>query len=798
MAEKSVFASIPIDTVKSNENNIKSISHFAEENLYSNPEISLKFAKIAYKLSLENKSTDLINNALRLMALANKNLGSNYESIRYFNILIEQKNINDSAKVMALNNLGELYRFVGQLNTAMDFQINALDLAKHSKQDNQLPDIFINIGIIYRNIGDYKTARKYYNDALSISNKNANKRAIINSLQAIGNWHWYSNNNDSALYYYTKAKEVYDKNKEISKSVEAGILNNIGNAYRNKNNLGLALNYYNKALEICIIINDNNLKSVVLKNIGILYLKKGNNIIAINNLKLSNEIAERLNLKRVVIENYQHLYEVYKNSGNYKLALESYIKYDNQKDSVFLNDKNYRISELEIKYKNKENQEIINRLQLNKDKNIKIFSAIISFILIVIIILLYKQFKYHKKESALRLQYNLNLEKLNAELKIQNDKINENRIQISDSEILFRTIFEDSPLGKILLDPNGNILKINDSLLKILGFTVSKELISQSIFQFPFLKKTKIINSFSEAINSKQVIFGESLLRNNAGKNIYLDYHISPIFNELGELVKIHAVATDITEEKRQEQIIVDSEKKLKELIATKDKFLSIIAHDIKNPFNAIMGFSNLLKDDYESFTNEERLQFITNISQASEDVFNLLENLLKWSWAQSGKIAFIPQSINLTDICNETLSLVKLQSDKKNIKIISELDSDIMVYADANMIRTVLRNLLSNAIKFTPNDGLIMLTYSLLIKPEKKLLQICIKDSGVGMTKEIQSKLFKIEEKITSKGTNGENGTGLGLILCKEFVNKNGGEIWAESEENNGSKFCFTIPAAD
>lgn len=283
LADKSVFASIPIDTVTSNENNIKSISLFAEENLNSNPEISLKFAKIAYRLSLENKSIVLINNSLRLMALANKNLGSNYESIRYFNIFIEQKNISDSAKVMALNNLGELYRFVGQLNTAMDFHIKALDFAKHTKQDDQIPEIFINIGIINRNIGDFKTARKYYNDALSISKKKDNKKAIINSLQAIGNWHWYSNNNDSALFYYTKAKEVYDNNKGISKTAEAGILNNIGNAYRNKINFGLALDYYNKALEICTIVNDKNLKSVVLKNIGITYFKKGNNIIAINN-----------------------------------------------------------------------------------------------------------------------------------------------------------------------------------------------------------------------------------------------------------------------------------------------------------------------------------------------------------------------------------------------------------------------------------------------------------------------------------------------------------------------------------
>ncbi len=784
-----------IDTNLTSVKNIILIQKNAEDSLSSNPETSLKNSFLAYKLSIKNSDNTLITNSLKLIALSHKNLGNNYESIKYFKIFIEKNNVSIYDKTLSLNYLGELYRLIGQLNKSIEYHTKSLELAKNKNFEDLIPKIYINIGIVYRNIGDYKTARKYYNDALSISLNNEN---LINTLQAIGNWNWYLNNNDSALFYYNKAKNEFNKNPNLSKSIEVGILNNIGNAYRSKKSYDLAFEFYNKALFISNKINNNNLKAVILKNIGITHYENKNNLLAIKYLKGSNQFAKKSNLKRIIIENHHYLYKIYSNNGNYKLALENFIKFDNQEDSVFFNDNNFKISELEIKYKNKENQEIINNLKFNKEQNIKLFITIFSIILIIIIVLLYKQFKYHKKESKTRLDFNNELQKLNEELIIQNKKILENKIQISDSEILFRTIFEDSPLGKILLDPNGNILKINDALMSIIGFNVNKELILQNIFQFPFLKKSSILNSFSEAISDKKVVFGESNIRNNNGKQILLAYHISPILNENGKLVKIHAVATDITEEKRKEQILIESQKQLKELNATKDKFLSIIAHDIKNPFNAIMGFSNLLKDDYDSFTNEERMQFISNISQASEDVFNLLENLLKWSWTQSGKISFSPQNIDINDICNETLALVKLQAERKKIEIQTELRIPLMVFADTNMLKTVFRNIISNAIKFTPNEGKIFISYLIFnnkLASHNQFVQICIKDTGIGISTENLSKLFKIEEKITSKGTNGENGTGLGLILCKEFVNKNGGEIWVESEENNGSSFYFTIP---
>ncbi len=799
--DNQTFANNSIDTISITTKNFNSIKLLAENNLNTNPELSLKYSLIFYNLALKKSDNVLINNSLKLIALSHKNLGNNYESINYFKIFIENKEINDTDKILVLNYLGELYRLIGQLNKSIDFHIQSLDLAKTTQQNLLIPDIFINIGIVYRNIGDYITARKYYDNALLISLQYKKTDAIINSLQAIGNWHWYSNNNDSALYYYKKANEVFHKNANLSKSFEIGILNNIGNAYRSKQMYNLAFEFYYKALIISETLKDNNLKSIILKNLGITHFKNRNNILAINYFKQSNKIAEKINLKRIIVENYHNLFEIYKNTANYKMALESYINYDNQKDSIFLNDNNYKISELELKYKNKENQEIISQLQLNKEKNLKLLIAFFLLLFLIITILLYKQFKFHKKESEIRFKFNNELTLLNDELTKQNEKINENKIQISDSEILFRTIFEGSPLGNILLDPEGNILKVNDALMKIIGYKVYKEIISQNIFQFPFLKKTNILNSFSEAKTTKNVVYGESVLKNNIGLQLIVAYHISPILNENGELIKIHAVATDITEDKKRELSLKDSENKLIELNATKDKFLSIIAHDIKNPFNAIMGFSNLLKDDYESFTNEERLQFIGNISQASEDVFNLLENLLKWSWAQSGIIAFNQQNINLFDIISETISLVKLQCERKNIEIKAEISSTLMVYADINMLKTVFRNLISNAIKFTPNGGNINISYAIIQNkstPNYQFVQICIKDSGIGISKENLSKIFKIEEKITSKGTNGETGTGLGLILCKEFITKNGGKIWVESEENKVSSFYFTVSLAE
>lgn len=253
----------------------------------------------------------------------------------------------------------------------------------------------------------------------------------------------------------------------------------------------------------------------------------------------------------------------------------------------------------------------------------------------------------------------------------------------------------------------------------------------------------------------------------------------------------LHNKSEEVITHKKE---IEEKNKKLQESNATKDKFFTIIAHDLRSPFNAILGLSQLLVDNFNKFDISEQRKYIIHIHQSINKTYKLLENLLIWAHTQSETIEFNPKKENLFLLTEEIIELLRQYADKKSINILNQTNKNINVDADKNMLATILRNLISNAIKFTPQEGKITLKAS-LISGEKDYVKISIEDTGVGISSEIKSRLFKLSENISTKGTEDETGTGLGLILCKEFIEKHGGEIWIESELGKGSNFIFTLP---
>ncbi|MHC1774551.1 MAG: PAS domain S-box protein [Lentimicrobium sp.] len=247
----------------------------------------------------------------------------------------------------------------------------------------------------------------------------------------------------------------------------------------------------------------------------------------------------------------------------------------------------------------------------------------------------------------------------------------------------------------------------------------------------------------------------------------------------------------DITERIRSGEALKKSEERLRELNATKDRFFSIIAHDLKSPFNNIVGFSNLLVDLVKGKCNDEIVEYAEIIRNASEQAMDLLLNLLEWSRMQTGRIAFTPEVIDVVKLVREACELSDVTARLKNIRIVEELPEKLTAFADKAMIGAVLRNLISNAVKYTNSGGNVAVSAKM---PVNELL-VSVSDNGVGISKAALEKLFRIEESISTKGTRNEKGTGLGLLLCKEFVEKHAGRIWVESEMGKGSTFYFTIP---
>lgn len=231
----------------------------------------------------------------------------------------------------------------------------------------------------------------------------------------------------------------------------------------------------------------------------------------------------------------------------------------------------------------------------------------------------------------------------------------------------------------------------------------------------------------------------------------------------------------------------------LQQLNATKDKFFSIISHDLKGPLNSLTSFSGLLINYFDSLSKEEIQSLAKDLDKSLKNLFALLENLLEWSRSQTGAIEFKPAAFNLSELIEENIDLLSAQAGAKEIKLLYPGPQPVTVMAHKNSVTTVIRNLISNAIKFTPPGGTI--TLSATSSNEEALVSIA--DSGVGMSKEVMDKLFRIDAKHSTKGTADEKGTGLGLVLCKDFVEKNHGSIGVQSEEGKGSNFYFTLPAA-
>jgi PAS domain S-box-containing protein len=264
-----------------------------------------------------------------------------------------------------------------------------------------------------------------------------------------------------------------------------------------------------------------------------------------------------------------------------------------------------------------------------------------------------------------------------------------------------------------------------------------------------------------------------------------------PQMGASGEIVKWFGTCTDIENIKMAELVLKKNAEKLRQLNLDKDRFISILGHDLKTPFNNILGLSEVLIEEISNLNTDQVEVFARNINKSARITNKLLDDILMWSRAQQGSIPYQPKILSLSAICRNILEILNPGANAKNITIYDSSVDNIDVYADINMIKTILLNLVSNAIKFTNRGGKI----SINAVQNSENVTISVSDNGVGIPSDNLSKLFDISEVLSTKGTAGETGTGLGLLLCKEFVEKHGGRIWVESEVERGSEFKFTLP---
>lgn len=362
--------------------------------------------------------------------------------------------------------------------------------------------------------------------------------------------------------------------------------------------------------------------------------------------------------------------------------------------------------------------------------------------------------------------------------------------ELQEAKNHFEQIFNTSPDAVVITRmTDGLFVDCNENYSKITGYA-KYEVIGQSTIN---IRTWNDIADRNEVISqvlthgfceNKEVIF----CKKDGSKLTGL---ISAKLITLKDIPHIISVIRDITDRKRVELEIHDKNRELQKVNKEKDTFFTIISHDLKTPLSSIVGFSELLIKKVEKQEWAKVTSYATIILQSSRRAIDLLTNLMDWSRAQTGRMQFSPTEVDLTLMIEQILNLYQNTAEQKSIKIKTELPQQAVSIVDKDMISTVIRNLISNAIKFTRNEGVI--TVSLILQENQTLIKV--KDTGIGIKEEIINKLFQLEDNYTTRGTNNEEGTGLGLLLCKEFILKHGGQIWVESEVEKGSTFTFSLP---
>ena len=369
---------------------------------------------------------------------------------------------------------------------------------------------------------------------------------------------------------------------------------------------------------------------------------------------------------------------------------------------------------------------------------------------------------------------------------------------------VWELIFDSIPDMVALINLENTIVKANKAMRQMVNVG-EKSLIGHSCFNLMHDKGCATSNCPHLGMIRDRKTHTIQLYEPKFG--LYLEISAIPIFDADNNLLGSMHIARNITIQKESEARLQEYNKELEDLNQSKDKFFSIVAHDLRSPFQGMLGFTDLILDELDELSKEEIREYLQKVRDSSYGAFSLLENLLNWSRLQTGRMQYNPSEFNLTEAVAGIISLLNSNAQGKNIQFYSTLSEEYRVFADRQMVHSILLNLATNAIKFTFPGGSVHFDAKIKIidsseddstaDDQQKQIEISITDTGTGMPAEALGRIFKIEDHFSLAGTSNEKGAGLGLILVKEMAEKHGGTLRVVSEEGKGSTFSFTIPLA-
>ncbi len=635
---------------------------------------------------------------------------------------------------------------------------DAVVLAKRLDYKRGLAGIYSELGMAYSITGDYKQALEYYKESEKLFRTSGNDLEIARACYRLGITHSDRGSAEQGLQYLHGALRIIESREYNARNyqlLKTKIYQGIGSVYKRLGERKKGVFYLNKSLQTSLMIKDKiNCPECFLVEGGI-YKELGEYEKALVKLKEALTSARSIGAQTYIGQSYLDAGESFAALGDYKSAVEYYYlgldilrEMDNKK-KIIQTHLNIGAAFFED--------------EMDFDKAITHFEKAYQLaqrfdFLFMQLQALTKLFNAYEKNGGLAqaIAYQKEISSLKDSV-LSRDKAK----QIEDLRIKYET--EKTEAENEMLKKRNQL----QSYLLYLSIVVVILILLLIIVLYLRYRNKKKTN---EILNLKNRVIEEA--------NIELKERNEQITDQKEELSALN-------------EDLQRREKDLSEANAAKDKFFSIIAHDLKNPLNVLTNYTEMLRDSYDYFDNDTRKKYINDLASSVSHMLKLIQNLLEWSRAHKGRIDINRQTFDLYEAVFNNIYLLKNQAKEKNISLDSRVPQNMLVYADFNMISTVIRNLLSNAVKFTPAGGRVDVN----AEESGEFFEVSIKDSGVGISESRIDKLFRIDENTTTRGTAQEEGTGLGLILCKEFIEQNGGGIRVESREGEGSRFIFTIP---
>jgi len=635
-----------------------------------------------------------------------------------------------NAKVEALRNIGFYYYLKNSLKQADSIYSIAYRLSMEMGDSSEVASTLNNWGLIAWKQSDLKKSFGFYRRAINAARTVDNQSEIARSLNYIGLIFWKWGEYVSALNFFEKSLKLKSK---LKNEYELAITqNNIAYIYNELGNYEQALSYSRSAIEIATRLNDKYALGRALNNIGTTYLKLGDYNTSLDYQLKGVKVKEESGDVNGIAYSYNDIGNIYFQMGNNSKAMEYFESSlrlrEEIKDAFGISISLLSIGNVYLKENNYEKAKETFTRQIEMAKQNNLSDAVQKGY--------YKLYELYEKQGNVHKAF-----EYFKKYASYNDTVlrNENKDKLIELQVIYESETKEQEIG---------LLKKSQEIQKL-------QLENQEIQIYSLILLVLLIIAFA----------------------VYVSFRYRIIKKLKSEL-----------EEKNKE--IAEQNNKLLEANSLKDKFFSIIAHDLRSPFQGLIGLSQILHEDFENISEEEKKTFIKRMRDGVKNVFELIENLLEWSRVRSKTSAITLKPISLYDSIRFVFSLQKHAAIQKEIELINSSNNSLKVLADQNMLQSTLNNLISNAIKFTREKGKIEVD----AKETDNEVIILVKDNGVGIDPDDIPKLFRLDIKFTTPGTSREIGTGLGLILCKELVEKQGGRIWVESQLNMGTTFYFTL----